>query len=103
MTTNSPYPLPPQVNGKFVSLPRTLSSGVSLTSGVNQDKTEVTVILRRDAGMESELEIEIGVTMLTVKVTSWYSGKLCGLCGDLNDLHSDSSLRSWVLPDFSGW
>lgn len=91
------------MNGKFVSLPLTLPSSVSLTSGVNQDKSEVTVILRRDAGMESELEIEIGVTMLTVKVTSWYSGKLCGLCGDLNDLHPHSSLRSVVLPDFLGW
>ncbi|XP_041798261.1 IgGFc-binding protein-like [Chelmon rostratus] len=89
-----------KVNGHFVSLPHILPSGVSLSSGVNQDKSEVIVVLRRDAGMESELEIEIGITMLTVKVPLWYSGKLCGLCGNLNDLHSHSSVRSWVLPDF---
>ncbi|XP_039662365.1 IgGFc-binding protein-like isoform X2 [Perca fluviatilis] len=33
--------------------------------------------------MESELEIEIGVTMVAVKVPLWYLGKLCGLCGNL--------------------
>ncbi|KAJ4930907.1 hypothetical protein JOQ06_025210, partial [Pogonophryne albipinna] len=47
-----------KVNGRFMSLPHILPSGVSLSSGVNQDKSEVLVILRRDAGMESELEIE---------------------------------------------
>ncbi|XP_063735180.1 IgGFc-binding protein-like [Eleginops maclovinus] len=91
-----------KVNGRFVSLPHTLPSGVSLSSGVNQDKSEVIVILRKDAGMESELEIEIGVTMVTVKVPLWYSGKLCGLCGSLNELHSHNSVRSWVLADFPG-
>lgn len=80
-----------------------LPSGASLSPGVNQDKSEVTVILRRDADMESELEMEIGVTMVTVKVPLWYSGKLCGLCGNLNDLHSHSLVRSWVLADFPGW
>lgn len=93
----------PQVNGRFMSLPHILPSGVSLSSGVNQDKSEVLVILRRDAGMESELEIEIGVTMVTAKVPLWYSGKLCGLCGNLNDLHSHTSVGSWVLPDFPSW
>ncbi|KAF1387776.1 hypothetical protein PFLUV_G00083460 [Perca fluviatilis] len=72
-----------KVNGQFVSLPHGLPSGVSLSSGVNQDKSEVIVILRRDTGMESELEIEIGVTMVAVKVPLWYLGKLCGLCGNL--------------------
>ncbi|KAM9352917.1 IgGFc-binding protein-like [Symphorus nematophorus] len=91
-----------KVNGQFVSLPHTLPSGVSLSSGVNQDKSEVTVILSRDAGTEWELEIEIGVTMVTVKVPLWYSARLCGLCGNLNDLHSHSSVRSWVLTDFPG-
>ncbi|XP_071325188.1 IgGFc-binding protein [Trachinotus anak] len=91
-----------KVNGRFVSLPYTFSSGVSLSSGVSQDKSEVTAILMRDTGMDSELEIEIGVTMVTVKVPLWYSGKLCGLCGNLNDLHSHSSVKSWVLPDFPG-
>lgn len=76
---------------------------MSLSSGVNQDKSEVIVILRRDTGMESELEIEIGATMVTVKVPIWYSGKLCGLCGNLNDLHTHNSVKSWVLPDFPGW
>ncbi|XP_071062157.1 IgGFc-binding protein [Pseudochaenichthys georgianus] len=89
-----------KVNGRFMSLPHIMPSGVSLSSGVNQDKSEVLVILRRDAGMESELEIEIGVTMVTAKVPLWYSGKLCGLCGNLNDLHSHTSVGSWVLPDF---
>nr|XP_046255484.1 IgGFc-binding protein-like isoform X2 [Scatophagus argus] len=91
-----------KVNGHFVSLPHILPSGVSLSPGVNQDKSEVIVILRRDAGMESELEIEIGLSALTVKVPLWYSGKLCGLCGNPNDLHSHSSVKSWVLPDFPG-
>lgn len=86
-----------------MSLPHILPSGLSLSSGVNQDKSEVTVILRRDAGSESELEIEIGVTMVTVKVPLWYSGKLCGLCGNLHDLESHSSVQSWVLHDFPGW
>lgn len=93
----------PQVNGHFVSLPHILPSGVSLSSGINQDKSEIIVILRRDAGMESELEMEIGITRLTVKVPLWYAGKLCGVCGNLNDLDSHSSVRSWVRPDFPGW
>lgn len=92
----------PQVNGHFVSLPYTLSSGVSLSSGVNQDKSEVIVILR-DTGMEFELEMEIGFSMVRVKVPLWYSGQFCVLCGNLNDLHSHSSVNSWVLPDFPGW
>ncbi|XP_051261445.1 IgGFc-binding protein-like isoform X2 [Dicentrarchus labrax] len=91
-----------KVNGHIVSLPHILPSGVSLTSGVNQDKSEVIVILRKDAGMESELKMEIGVTMVTVRIPLWYSGKLCGLCGNRNDLHSNNSVRSWVLPDFPG-
>ncbi|XP_078143221.1 IgGFc-binding protein-like, partial [Centroberyx gerrardi] len=91
-----------KVNGHFVSLPYMLPSGVSLSPGVTQDKSEVTVILRRDAGMESELEMEIGVTMVTVKLPLWYSDKLCGLCGNHNDLHSHKSVKSWVLPDFPG-
>ncbi|XP_028281074.1 IgGFc-binding protein-like [Parambassis ranga] len=91
-----------KVNGHFVSLPHTLASGLTLTSGVNQKKSEVTVILRRDAGLEWELQIDIGVTMVTVKVPLWYSGKLCGLCGNLNDLYSHNSVKSWVLSDFPG-
>lgn len=90
------------MNGQLVSLPHTLSSGLSLSSGVNQDKSEV-IILRRDTGMDSELEIEIGVTMMTVKVPLSYSDKLCGLCGNLNDLHSHSSVQSWALSDFPVW
>lgn len=86
-----------------MSLPHVLPSGVSLSSGVNQDKSEVTVILKRNSGMEPELEMEIGITMLTVRVPLWYSGKLCGLCGNINDLHSHSSVRSWVLHDVPGW
>lgn len=92
---------PPQVNGGFVSLPHMLPSGVSLSSGVNEDKSEVIVILRRDDGMESELKMEIGANRLMVKVPLMYSGKLCGVCGNPNDLHSDS--RSWVLPDVLDW
>ncbi|XP_029360515.1 IgGFc-binding protein-like [Echeneis naucrates] len=91
-----------KVNGHFVSLPYTFSSGVSLSAGVNKDKSEVTVIFRRDAGMDSELEIEIGVTMVTMKASLWYSGKLCGLCGNLNDLHSYRSVKPWILHDFAG-
>uniref|UniRef100_A0A3Q3GMI2 IgGFc-binding protein-like n=1 Tax=Labrus bergylta TaxID=56723 RepID=A0A3Q3GMI2_9LABR len=68
-----------------------------------QDKSEVTVILSRDAGMEKELDIEIGVTMVTIKTPLWYSEKLCGLCGNLNDLHSLGSVRSWARSDFPGW
>lgn len=52
--------------------------------------------------MESELEMEIGVTTATVKVPLWFAGKLCGLCGN-TDVHSYSSDKSWVLPDFPGW
>ncbi|CAJ1061665.1 LOW QUALITY PROTEIN: IgGFc-binding protein [Xyrichtys novacula] len=89
-----------KVNGRLVSLPHVLQSGISLTSGVSRDKSEVTVILRRDAGMESELEMEIGITMATVKLPLWYSDKLCGLCGNLNDLGSHSSVKSWVIHDF---
>ncbi|XP_074538742.1 IgGFc-binding protein [Halichoeres trimaculatus] len=91
-----------KVNGQSVSLPHALPSRISLTPGVSQDKSEVTVILRRDAGTEAELEVEIGVGMVTVKVPLWYSHKLCGLCGNLNDVHSHSSVRSWVLHDFPG-
>ncbi|XP_041649020.1 IgGFc-binding protein isoform X2 [Cheilinus undulatus] len=91
-----------KVNGQLVSLPHVLPSGVSLTSGVSQDKSEVTVILRRDSGKESELEIEVGVTMLAIKVPLWYSDRLCGLCGNLNEVHSHASARSWVLHDFPG-
>ncbi|KAM6995326.1 IgGFc-binding protein [Tautogolabrus adspersus] len=91
-----------KVNGQFVSLPHILPFGVSLTSGVSQDKSEVTVILRRDAGMEKELDVEIGITMVAIKAPLWYSEKLCGLCGNLNDLHSHSSVRSWALSDFPG-
>ncbi|XP_059194717.1 IgGFc-binding protein-like isoform X2 [Centropristis striata] len=91
-----------KVNGGVVSLPLSLPSGVSLSYGVNQERSEVTVNLRRDAGMESELEIEIGVTMMTVKVPLWYSDRLCGVCGNLNELHSHSSVIPWLLPDFPG-
>ncbi|XP_070690944.1 IgGFc-binding protein [Pempheris klunzingeri] len=92
-----------KVNGHFVSLPHILPSGVSLSSGVSPDKSEVLVILRRDVGMELELEMAIGVTMVTVKVPLWYSGKLCGVCGNLNDLYTHNSIRPWVLPNFPGW
>ncbi|KAM3613584.1 uncharacterized protein V6R79_001825 [Siganus canaliculatus] len=56
--------------------------------------------------------VSIGVTMLTVKVPLWYSGKLCGLCGNLNDLHSlSSSSRQMMIscfnvpngPSSAGW
>ncbi|KAM9852133.1 IgGFc-binding protein-like [Aulostomus maculatus] len=90
------------VDGLFVSLPHSLPSGVSLSSGVTQDKLEVTVIVRRDEGMESEFEMEIGVTMVTIKVTPWYAGKLCGLCGNIHEPHSHGSVKSWVLPDCLG-
>ncbi|XP_051813085.1 IgGFc-binding protein-like [Acanthochromis polyacanthus] len=90
-----------KVNGHFVALPHTLPSGLSLSSGVNQDKSEVTVVLRRDAGLESEIEMAIGVTMATVKMPLWYSGKLRGLCGDLNGLHSQN-VKSCILSDFPG-
>nr|XP_020511172.2 LOW QUALITY PROTEIN: IgGFc-binding protein-like [Labrus bergylta] len=91
-----------KVNGQFVSLPHILPFRVSLKSGMSQDKSEVTVILSRDAGMEKELDIEIGVTMVTIKTPLWYSEKLCGLCGNLNDLHSLGSVRSWARSDFPG-
>lgn len=84
-----------------MSLPHTLASGLTLSSGANHKKSEVTVILRRDFGLESELQMDIGIIMVTVPL--WYSGKLCGLCGNLNDLYSHNSIKSWVLPDFPGW
>lgn len=84
-----------------MSLPHMLPSGVSLSSGVNEDKSEVMAILRRDDGMESELKMEIGANRLIVKVPLVYSGKLCGVCGNPNDLHSES--LSWVLPDVPDW
>lgn len=62
--------------GHYVSLPHIVPSGGSLSSGVNHDKSEILVILRKDAGMESELEIEIGVTMVTARVPLWYSGQV---------------------------
>lgn len=93
----------PQVNGHSVSLPHILPSGVSLSLGVTQDKSEAIVVLRRDAGKESELEVDVGVTIVTVKLPLWYSGKLCGLCGNHNALHSDSSVESWVSNDFPVW
>lgn len=34
------------------------------------------MILKRHAGMESKLELEIGMTSLAVRVSLWYTGKL---------------------------
>ncbi|XP_061531066.1 IgGFc-binding protein [Phycodurus eques] len=87
-----------KVNGHLVALPYTLPLGVSLSSGVAWDKSEVVVVLKRDAG----LEMEIGITMVTLKAAPWYSGKLCGICGNLNDPHSHTLVRSWALSDFQG-
>ncbi|KAM4600962.1 IgGFc-binding protein-like [Polymixia lowei] len=80
-----------KVNGRAVSLPYMLPSGVSLSSSVTPDKSEVTVVLRKDAGLESELEMEIGVTMVTVKLPLWYTGELCGLCEDRGALRPSES------------
>ncbi|KAM8825944.1 IgGFc-binding protein [Synchiropus picturatus] len=90
-----------KVNGLHVPLPHTLSSGVTLSAGVTPDKSEVLVLLRRDSGTESELQMDIGVTMVTLRVTPWFSGKLCGLCGNLDD-RAQQSAASWVLPNVDG-
>lgn len=52
------------------------------------------LILKRDAGMEPELELEIGMTSLAVRAS--VSGILgnCGFCGNLNGFHSHSSERA---------
>ncbi|XP_054637554.1 IgGFc-binding protein isoform X2 [Dunckerocampus dactyliophorus] len=91
-----------KVNGHVVPLPHSLPLGVSLSYDMTQDKSEVAVILKRDFGLEAELEMEIGVTMVTLKASPWYTGKLCGVCGNLNDPHSHKSLKTWVLSDFRG-
>lgn len=38
--------------------------------------------------MESELQLEVGATSLTVKVPLWYAGKLCGPCGSIQEMDS---------------
>nr|XP_057939674.1 IgGFc-binding protein [Doryrhamphus excisus] len=91
-----------KVNGRLVPLPHSLPSGVSLSYGVTQDKSVVAVILKRDFGLDSELEMEICATTVTLKAGPWYTGKLCGVCGNLNDPHLHKSLKSWVLSDFGG-
>ncbi|XP_077384324.1 IgGFc-binding protein [Festucalex cinctus] len=91
-----------KVNGHLVLLPYTLSSGMSLSSVVAQDKSEVLVVLKKDAGLESELEMQIGTTMVTVKAASWYTGKLCGLCGNLNDPHSRTLVKTRARSHFQG-
>ncbi|KAM9782502.1 IgGFc-binding protein [Neosynchiropus ocellatus] len=90
-----------KVDGLDVSLPHTLSSGVTLSAGVTPDKSEVLVLLRRDSGTQSELQMDVGVTMVTVRVSPWFSGKLCGLCGNLND-RAQQSAAAWVLPNLDG-
>lgn len=91
------------MNGHLVPLPYTLPSGVSLSSAMAQDKSEVVVVLTREAGLESELEMEIGITTATLKAAPWYAGKLCGICGNLSDPHWHTSVKSWALSDFQGW
>ncbi|XP_061808679.1 IgGFc-binding protein [Nerophis lumbriciformis] len=91
-----------KVNGHIVPLPHSLPTGVSLSHGVTQDKSEVVVILKRDFGLESELEMEFGVAMFTLKAASWYTGKLCGVCGNFHDTNSQTPLKSWILSDFQG-
>ncbi|XP_056142244.1 IgGFc-binding protein [Lampris incognitus] len=88
-----------KVNGHPVPLPYTLPSGGSLTLGANQDKSEITVVLSRDTGMESQLEIDVGDTIVTVKLSGWYKGKLCGICGDHKARSSEESAQFWVLAD----
>ncbi|XP_061677224.1 IgGFc-binding protein [Syngnathoides biaculeatus] len=89
-----------KANGDVVPLPYTTPSGVLLSSGVAWDKSEAVVVLKRNAGLESELQMEIGVTNVTLKAAPWYAGKLCGICGDLDDPHSRTSVSSWALSDF---
>uniref|UniRef100_A0A3Q2YAJ3 IgGFc-binding protein-like n=2 Tax=Hippocampus comes TaxID=109280 RepID=A0A3Q2YAJ3_HIPCM len=91
-----------KVNGHLVPLPYTLPLGVSLSSAMAQDKSEVVVVLTREAGLESELEMEIGITMATLKAAPWYAGKLCGICGNLSDPQWHTSVKSWALSDFQG-
>ncbi|XP_061919145.1 IgGFc-binding protein isoform X2 [Entelurus aequoreus] len=91
-----------KVNGHIVPLPHSLPTGVSLSHGVTQDKSEVVVILKRDFGLESELEMKFGVAMFSLKAASWYTGKLCGVCGNFNDTNSQTPLKSWILSDFQG-
>ncbi|XP_057690269.1 IgGFc-binding protein isoform X2 [Corythoichthys intestinalis] len=92
-----------KVNGHLVPLPHVLPSGLTLSSSVAQDESEVVVVLKKDPGLESEMEMEIGITMVTLNATSWYSGKLCGICGNLSDPHSHTLVKSWAVSHFQGW
>ncbi|XP_049587088.1 IgGFc-binding protein isoform X3 [Syngnathus scovelli] len=88
-----------EVNGHLVPLPYTLPiGGVSLSFGVPNDKSELVVVLKKDEG----LEMEIGITSATIKASPWYTGKLCGICGNINDPYSDTLVKPWALPDFQG-
>ncbi|XP_041082055.1 IgGFc-binding protein-like [Polyodon spathula] len=88
------------VNGRPVTLPVDVAIGIS----VSPDPSDG-VVVRQGS------EVEIGFSStgdVTVKImSSWYSGKLCGACGNLNgdasdEVNSNGPLNSsWIARDFS--
>ncbi|XP_058867118.1 IgGFc-binding protein-like [Acipenser ruthenus] len=89
------------VNGRSVTLPVDVAVGIS--AGLDASNG---VVVRQGS------EVEIGFSStgdVTVKIaSSWYSGKLCGACGNLNGDPSDEGMNSngpvdssWIARDFS--
>ncbi|KAJ8378920.1 hypothetical protein AAFF_G00232850 [Aldrovandia affinis] len=98
------------VNGKLVSLPFNLPSGVSLSRV--WERPEVRILVRKDSESETEPdpepELELEVSMLgdvRVRPSPAYSEQLCGVCRNYNGVPSDDlpdSITPWVMKKFHG-
>ncbi|XP_066575612.1 IgGFc-binding protein [Amia ocellicauda] len=85
-----------KVNGRQVTLPLNVTPEIFL----GQDGQKGIVVRR---GSEVEVRLDFGSDTVTLQLSPWYAGKLCGACGNHNPSDDlNESVESWVAKKFPG-